>query len=53
MKILYTVGDSGILYVNPYGSEKKGPYIPVGFLSEELQKDLKSIIEEVQNERKN
>mgnify|MGYP003704471253 CR=1 FL=1 len=52
-KTAYTVCDMGILYVNPYGSEEKGPYIPVGVLPEKLQTELKRIIEEVRNERAN
>jgi hypothetical protein len=53
--ILYTVDEDGILYVNPYGSIRKGTYHPVGTLPEKLQADLKRIIQEVQakeNEKK-
>ena len=46
MNILYTV-DNGILFVNPYGSKNKGPYIPVGLLPENLQAHLARIIKEV------
>jgi hypothetical protein len=46
MTILYTV-DKGILFVNPYGSKNKGPYIPVGLLPENLQAHLARIIKEV------
>jgi hypothetical protein len=49
MKILFTVG-KGILFVNPYGSEKKGPYLPVGMLSENMQTNLARIIKEVADE---
>jgi hypothetical protein len=49
MNILYTV-DNGILFVNPYGSKRKGPYIPVGLLSENIQANLTRIIKEVAHE---
>jgi hypothetical protein len=49
MNILYQV-DDGILFVNPHGSIRKGPYIPVGRLSEKLQANLERIIQEVENE---
>ena len=47
MNILYTVDEDGFLFVNPYGSKKKGPYIPVGLLPENLQAHLTRIIKEV------
>ena len=46
MNILYAV-DNGVLFVNPYGSKRKGPYIPVGLLPENLQAHLARIIKEV------
>jgi hypothetical protein len=46
MNILYQV-DDGVLFVNPYGSKKKGPYIPVGLLPESLQAHLTRISKEV------
>ena len=46
MNILYAI-DNGILFVNPYGSKQKGPYIPVGLLPENLQAHLTRIIKEV------
>jgi hypothetical protein len=49
MNILYQV-DNGILFVNPYGSKRKGPYIPVGLLSENIQTNLARIIKEVTHE---
>jgi hypothetical protein len=49
MKITYQIDDEGLLFVNPYGSEKKGPYIPVGFLPAEVLADLERIIQEVQS----
>jgi hypothetical protein len=49
MNILYQV-DNGILFVNPYGSKRKGPYIPVGLLSENIQTNLARIIKEVEHE---
>jgi len=47
MNILYQVDEDGLLFVNPYGSKKKGPYIPVGLLPDRLQAHLARIIKEV------
>ena len=48
MKIIYQIDDEGLLFVNPYGSDKKGPYIPVGFLPAKVLANLERIIQEVQ-----
>jgi hypothetical protein len=50
MKVLYLIDGDGLLFVNPYGSEKKGPYLPVGFLSDELQSNLTRLLQEVSDE---
>lgn len=50
MKILYTVDEDGLLFVNPYDSEKKGPYLPVCFLTDRQKYELDRIIQEVKNE---
>jgi len=44
--------EDGILLVNPYKTDRSGPYVPVTVLDPKIIEQIKMIVAEVNNERK-
>lgn len=43
--------EDGVLLVNPYKTDRDGPYVPVTVLDPKIIENIKGIISEVENER--